>query len=72
MGYERTPLVGITTADFREWLPSLSQTMSLRRPGLQVDIVKEYIPKEDAADLPILAEQDTLAKRMALSVTGDE
>ena len=71
-GYERAPLIGITTADFREWLPSMSQTESLRRPDLRVDIVKEYIPKEDAADLPILAKQDALAKRMALAATGDD
>jgi len=50
----------------------MSQTESLRRPDLRVDIVKEYIPKEDAADLPILAKQDALAKRMALAATGDD
>jgi hypothetical protein len=38
----------------------------------RVRIVRDTLPRDDEADLPLLDQQAALAKRMVLSVTGDE
>jgi hypothetical protein len=60
----RSPLVVVSPSP-GAWLPS-------KRPGMRVDLVRATVPKEDAADRPLLDHQDALARRMILSVTGDE
>jgi len=65
--------------EFREWAMNTPLVfygpppgLIPRRPSMRVDLVREIPCKEDAADLPCLAAQDALARRMALTVIEDE
>jgi hypothetical protein len=64
-------------AAFREWilvspLVFTGGCPAPKRPAIRVDLVRDTLPKEDAADRPLLDQQDALARRMILSVTGDD
>jgi hypothetical protein len=62
---------------FREWICNSPRifTDPASCPWLamgRVRIVRDTLPRDDEADLPLLDQQAALAKRMVLSVTGDE
>jgi hypothetical protein len=59
-----TPRVFLASSDV--WEPTQRQSL------LRVGLVRQAVPREDAADVPYLAQQDALAAAMALSVMGDE
>jgi hypothetical protein len=64
-------------AAFREWICNSPRifTDPASCPWLttsRVRLVRDTLPRDDEADLPLLDQQAALARRMVLSVTGDE